>query len=103
MCYYDEKGRDELSSLSTNDHPLEAEWGSIPLKGERLHACRACQRYFSGLGAFDKHRTGMQCGVSPLKENPYLPCKGFWLDDQGIYPYGKKMTDKEREEVWRTT
>lgn len=70
--------------------------------------CSGCDETFVGITAFDAHRrTAVDgetriCVIQPY-ETPLGNGKtkfGHWLDEDGYYHYGEKMTDARREELW---
>lgn len=63
--------------------------------------CGGCHETFRGLGAFDRHRKGLQCGIEPVKSDPYSKDSGFWKDEKGYWHFGRKMTKEEINERFR--
>lgn len=60
--------------------------------------CGGCCETFVGETAFVQHRRGMQCSTEPVKD-PYAKGQGFWLDDEGYWHVGAKMTQEQKEKL----
>lgn len=59
--------------------------------------CGGCHETFIGLGAFDRHRKRGACIIEPVSKDPFVD-SGFWVDGDGYWHSGKRMTAEEIEE-----
>lgn len=71
---------------------------------DSAYHCAACHRSFIGLSAFDGHRVadGKQgyCEMD-IAADPYTATyKQFWIDEEGYWHRGQKMTDEQKAEIW---
>lgn len=65
----------------------------LPLKGNRCY-CRSCDKYFSRISVFDKHRTGEFGKDRRCMTDDEMVAKGMHTDALGVWR-GKKREDDQ--------
>ena len=80
---------------------------TFPSNNRHGHCASCCETYV-GLAAFDAHRRGhfeaRECVNQPYESvgESAKTRYGHWLDSDGYWHYGKKLSTEERQEIWGT-